>query len=64
MEEAHPGHHVEEYAVNQFAVHLEKEIVQAVVQAAQFAGGVGVSHEIIRGHTIAMIVIGCTNQNP
>ena len=38
MKEAHPGYHVEENVLDQLAVHYEKEIVQAVVQAAQYAG--------------------------
>ena len=37
MKEAHPGYHVEENVLDQLAVHSEQEIVQAVVQAAQYA---------------------------
>ena len=46
MKEAHPGYHVEENVLDQLAVHSEQEIVQAVVQAAQYAETERVKGEI------------------
>jgi hypothetical protein len=54
MKEAHPSYHIKENVLNQLAVHFEKEIVQAVVQAAQYAEKeLGQAlHRISKGNTI------------